>query len=210
AQPTETDVAMVYPKGSFVVVGKKLTPDGAAENGIFIAEEATSGFALNFVKATPGYLADFERRHARAAEAYRRQQAAEAAESGLDFGQVLALGLGAAMIGGADLPGVDKVELGQAFVSDVLGTGDGTALMSALTSAGAGAGGDSLFSGGMSFDAPGLDGMLAGLAQQAAGAPAAAPAGAAAPAAVPTAAPATGAASGGASGGAMTTETYSF
>lgn len=202
AQPTQTDVAVVYPKGSFVVVGKKLTPGGEAETGIYIAEEATAGFALRFVKATPDYLADFERRHARAAEAYRRQQAAEAAEAGLDFGQVLALGLGVAMISGADLPGVDKMQLGQAFVSDVLGEGDGTALMSALSSAGAGAGGaGSLFSGGMSFDAPGLDGMLAGIAQQAAGGPAAAPAGAAAPTAVPAAA---------ASGGAPTTETYSF
>lgn len=53
------------------------------------------------------------------------------------------------MINGADLPGDDKMQLGQAFVRDVLGEGDGTALMSALTSAGAGAGGTaSLFSGG--------------------------------------------------------------
>ncbi|HMA16696.1 MAG TPA: hypothetical protein VKP12_18040 [Kiloniellaceae bacterium] len=207
AQPTETDVAFIWPKGSFVVVGKKLTPDGEAETGIYIAEEATAGFALNFVKATPDYLADFERRHARATEAYRRQQAAEAAGSGFDFGQVLALGLGAAMISGADLPGVDKMQLGQAFVSDVLGEGDGTALMSALTSTGTGAGGTgSLFSGGMSFEAPGLDSLLASLAQQAGGAPAAAPGGAAAPVSAPSPAPAAATAS----GGAATTETYSF
>src|SRR3546814_19518499 len=83
----------------------------------------TAGIARSFVKATPEYLADFERRHARATEAYRRQQAAEAADSGFDFGQVLALGLGAAVISSADLPGVDKMQLGQAFVSDVLEIG---------------------------------------------------------------------------------------
>src|SRR5690606_26215369 len=66
ARPTETDVAFVWPKGSFVLVGKKLTPDGAAETGIYIAEDVTAGFALHFVKATPEYLADFEQRHARA------------------------------------------------------------------------------------------------------------------------------------------------
>src|SRR3546814_17574923 len=64
------------------LVGKKLTPDGTAETGIFIAEDVTAGIALYFVKATPEYLADFEHRHARATEAYRRQQAAEAADSG--------------------------------------------------------------------------------------------------------------------------------
>src|SRR3546814_3602612 len=103
------------------VCSSDLTPDGTAETGIFIAEDVTAGIALYFVKATPEYLADFERRHARATEAYRRQQAAEAADSGFDFGQVLALGLGAAVISSADLPGVDKMQLGQAFVSDVLG-----------------------------------------------------------------------------------------
>jgi hypothetical protein len=207
AQPTMTDVALVYPKGSFVAVGKKLTPDGKAETGIFIAEDVTSGFALHFVKATPAYLADFERRHARAAETYRREQAAAAAESGFDFGQVLALGLGVAMIGGADLPGADKLELGQAFVSDALGDGDGAALMSTLMSSGQGAGGGgSLFAGGTSFQAPGLDGMLAGLMQQAgtapaAGAPPATPA-TGAPLATPAAAPAPA--------GAAKSETYSF
>jgi hypothetical protein len=205
AQPTETDVAIVYPKGSFVVVGKKLTPDGKAETGIFIAEDVTSGFALHFVKATPAYLADFERRHARASESYRRQQAAAAAESGFDFGQVLALGLGVAIIGGADLPGADKLELGQAFVSDVLGDGDGAALMSTLMSSGMSSGqgaggGGSLFAGGTSFQAPGLDGVLAGLMQQAGASPATPPAGA--PLATPAATPAPG--------GAATSETYSF
>src|SRR3546814_16624198 len=88
------------------------------------------------------------------------------------FGQVLALGLGAAVISSADLPGVDKMQLGQAFVSDVLGEGEGGALMNTLISASqGGGGGDSLFSGGMSFEAPGLDGLLGGLAQQALGAP---------------------------------------
>src|SRR3546814_1824473 len=51
------------------------------------------------------------------------------------FGQVLALGLGAAVISSADLPGVDKMQLGQAFVSDVLGEGVGGALMNTLISA---------------------------------------------------------------------------
>lgn len=215
AQPTQTEVAFIAPKGSFVVVGKKLTPDGEAENGIYIAENAIAGYALHFVKATPEYLTDFERRHARATDAYRRQQAAEAADSGFDFGQVLALGLGVAMISGADLPGVDKMQLGQAFVSDVLGDGDGSALMNTLVSAAPGAvEGDSLFAGGMSFQAPGLNGLLGDLAQQALGGPSRASGGAAS-SGVPTAAASTGKApqatpAAAPSGGAAQSETYSF
>src|SRR3546814_20853974 len=102
------------------------------------------------------YLADFERRHARATEAYRRQQAAEAADSGFDFGQVLALGLGAAVISSADLPGVDKMQLAQAFVSAVLGEGEGGALMNTLISASQGGGGGTLSSSaGSCYRAPG-------------------------------------------------------
>ncbi|GAB4362099.1 MAG: hypothetical protein Kow00114_17120 [Kiloniellaceae bacterium] len=212
-QPTQTDVAFVFPKSSFVVVGKKLTPDGKAETGIYIAEDAVAGLALRFVKATPEYLADFERRHLRAAEAYRRQQAEQAASGGFDFGQALALGLGAAVIGSADLPGLDKMQLGQAFVSDVLGNGDGSALMSsfmgALQSApGQGAsGGGALFSGGMDFQAPGLNGMLAALM------PGAAPAGSGAAVHAPAAAPTmagSAAPAGGSGGGTARSETYSF
>jgi len=212
-EPTQMNVAFVTPKGSFVVVGKKLTSDGKAETGIYIAEDAMAGYALRFVKATPEYLADFERRHARAAEAYRRQQAEEAASGGFDFGQALALGLGAAVIGSADLPGVDKMQLGQAFVSDVLGNGDGSATMNSFMSAMQGAsGGGSLFSGGMDFQAPGLNGMLANLIPGSAGGAAGGGGGAvfqapAAPAA-PAAPGATASASSG--GGAAKTETYRF
>jgi len=167
------------------------------------------------VKATPAYLADFERRHARAAEAYRRQQAEEAASGGFSFGQALALGLGAAVIGGADLPGVDKIQLGQAFVSDVLGDGDGTALMSSFMGAMQGAsGGDSLFSGGMDFQAPGLNGLLANLMQDSlAGTSNGTAGGVIAQAPAPATAPDSsvgGSAGGNSGGGAATTENYSF
>jgi len=217
-QPTQTDVAFVFPKGSFVVVGKKLTPDGKAETGIYIAEDAVAGFALRFVKATPEYLADFERRHARAAEAYRRQQAEEAASGGFSFGQALALGLGAAVIGGADLPGVDKIELGQAFVGDVLGGGEGTALMNSFIGAMEGeTGGDSLFSGGVDFQAPGLNGMLATLMQDSLAGPSGGGSGTAVPAPTPapapTAAPApasTGVSAAAGGAGPARSESYSF
>ncbi|MGD1877268.1 MAG: hypothetical protein ACFB13_07185 [Kiloniellaceae bacterium] len=198
--------------GSFVFVGKKLTPDGKAETGIYISEEVYAGFAMHFVKATPEYLADFERRHSRAVQAYRQQQAEEAASDGFDFGQVLALGLGAAVIGSADLPGVDKIQLGQAFVSDVLGNGDGTATMNRFMSAMQGAsGGDSLFSGGMDFQAPGLNGLLANLMPGSGGGPADGTAsGAGAAVSRAPAAPAPVAAASSSGGGAARSETYSF
>lgn len=156
-----------HPKGAIAVVGKKLTPDGKAETGIFIDEKVISGFALTFVKATPQYLQDFERRHVAAVENYRRRQIAEA-ESGFNFGQLLALGLGAAMIGSSDLPGADKLQIGQAFVSDVMGAGDGKALFNSMM-ANMPTGGGSLFDGSTSFAAPGLDGMIAGIAGAAVG-----------------------------------------
>lgn len=163
------------PKGTFVMVGRRLLPDGSSETGIYIAENAIAGFALNFVRATPDYLKDFERRHAQAVAAYERQKQIELAEeeaAGQLFGQVLALGFSAAIIGSSDLPSFDKLQLGQAFVSDVLGEGDGTAMMSMITGmAGAAGGGldDNLFAGGMNFNAPGLNGILQGAMGAAAG-----------------------------------------
>ncbi|MEX2630359.1 MAG: hypothetical protein WD341_10515 [Tistlia sp.] len=156
-QPTEE--WETHPNGSFVVVGKRLGWDGRSDTGIYIAEQAIAGFGLRFVRATPEYLDQFERRHLAAVEAYRRE-VAEEASGGLDLGAVLALGFGAALIGSSDLPGMDKLRLGQAFVSDVMGEGDGQALLGIARSGLPGGGG--LFTGGQSFRTPGLDGLLAG------------------------------------------------
>lgn len=156
-QPTEE----WYPfaKGSFVVVGKRLSWDGKVDTGIYVDEQATAGLPLLFTKATPDYLEQFERRHAAAVQSYQRQLAEEAS-GGLDFGAVLALGFGAALIGSSNLPGLDKLQLGQAFVGDVLGEGDGQALLGIVSGGGMGGGG--LFSGGQSFQAPGLNDLLTG------------------------------------------------
>ncbi len=156
-QPTED--WFPFAKGSYVVVGRKLSWDGAVEPGIYIAEQATAGVPLHFVRATPAYLERFERQHAAAVESYERQLAAEAASGGIDFGAVLALGFGAALIGSSDLPGLDKLQLGQALLSDVSGAGDGQALMRI---ANAGLPGGGIFSGKQSFQAPGLDSLLSG------------------------------------------------
>jgi len=155
------------PKGSFVLVGRKLLPDGRSETGIYIAEDAIAGFALNFVRATPDYLKDFERRHSQAVAVFERQKQAELEEeevAGDLFGQVLAMGFGVAIIGSSDLPSFDKLQLGQAFVSDVLGDGDGTAMMSMVTGMAGAAGGidDNPFTGGMNFNAPGLNSIVQG------------------------------------------------
>lgn len=164
------DSAFAGPTGSFVLVGKKLTPDGTAETGLYLAETVYAGMSLNFIRATPQYLDDFQRRHGQAVEAYKRRKEQEAAQAraqassggGFGFGQMLALGLGAAMIGVSDLPSADKLQLGSAFVSDVLGDTGGSAMASAVSNmtGASSSGAGSLFSGGTSFSTPGLNGML--------------------------------------------------
>lgn len=163
-QPTEE--WDYYTKGSFVVVGKKINWDGTSEDGIYIAENAVAGFALNFVRATPEYLNQFEQRHAAAVQSYQQQLASS--NDGWDFGQVLALGLGAAMIGASDLPDADKLNLAQAFISDVSGDGSGTALANIANAYGGGNSSlDGLFTGGQSFEAPGLNVVLSAVTGQA-------------------------------------------
>ncbi|MDF1748104.1 MAG: hypothetical protein P1V34_04440, partial [Alphaproteobacteria bacterium] len=121
-----------FPKGSFVVIGKKVKWDGTSENDIYIAEDAIAGFALHFVPATPDYLKQFETRHAAAVDAYQLELAS--ANDEWDLGQIMALGFGAALIGSSDLPGMDKMNLAQAFISDVTGDGSGTALANLMGS----------------------------------------------------------------------------
>ncbi len=148
-------------KGSFVLVGKKVLWDGTSEDGIFIAEDTYQGQELNLIKATPDYLNQFQQRHAAAVQAYRSQPADSGDD---DFGMLLALGLGAALIGGSDLPSFDKLALAEAFITDVAGDGDGTAMMDMALNAFSGQndmGG--LFSGTHSFQAPGLESVLSGI-----------------------------------------------
>jgi len=148
-------------KGSFVLVGKKVLWDGTAEDGLFIAEDTYQGQELNLIKATPDYLNQFQQRHAAAVQAYRSQPADSGDD---DFGMLLALGLGAALIGGSDLPSFDKLALAEAFITDVTGDGDGTAMMDMALNAFSGqndVGG--LFSGTHSFQAPGLESVLSAI-----------------------------------------------
>jgi hypothetical protein len=196
-----------FPKGSFVVIGKRIKADGTSENGIYIAEDAVAGFSLRFVRATPEYLKQFEQRHTAAVQSYQQQLAAD--DDGWDFGQVLALGLGAAMIGSSDLPDMDKLNLAQAFISDVSGDGSGNALANIMSSySGGGSNLGGLFTGEQSFDAPGLNAILAAAAGQTINTSTTSPS-SASPQSTPSGTP-SGAQSTAASSSSMQTENFSF
>src|SRR3546814_14789599 len=83
-----------------------------------------------FTPADEHYIAAFEKRYAGQVNRFRQAQAAEAG-SGLSFGQILALGLGAAALSQADISGVDAANIGGAFAADVLTGGKTGALASA-------------------------------------------------------------------------------
>jgi hypothetical protein len=103
--------------GTYIMVGDYLPKSGAAQPGIYYGN-VLNYQPMRWIEASEAYLADFERGHqeqvALYAEKIRRDRAAEAAEaeSGLSFGQVLALGLGAAGIAAADIPAADALQIG--------------------------------------------------------------------------------------------------
>ncbi|SLN77858.1 hypothetical protein [Oceanibacterium hippocampi] len=113
--------------GVYFLVGSLIPKTGAARPGIYRSDVNTNG-VYHFVPADEGYLAQFEQRYQRQVNAFKQAQARATQSSGLSFGQVLALGLGAAVMGAADIPAADAVEIGGAFVSDVLTKGQGNAL----------------------------------------------------------------------------------
>lgn len=111
--------------GVYFLVGSRFTKSGAAQPGIYRSD--VNNHVYNFVRADEGYLAWFEKRYQSQVNAFRQARTATR-NSGLSFGQVLALGLGAAVIGSADIPSTDAVEIGGALVTDILSKGQSNAL----------------------------------------------------------------------------------
>lgn len=116
--------------GRYILVGSYIPKGGNPQNGIFGAE-IFGDRPIAFAPADGAYLAQFERRYQSQVTAFKRAQMEEA-ESGRSFGQVLALGLGAAMLSVADIPSADALTIGGALATDVLTGGDTDALGSVL------------------------------------------------------------------------------
>jgi hypothetical protein len=116
--------------GTYIMVGDYVPKSGAAHTGIYYAMLVQGLFTMGWVEADEAFLADFEagRRQQVAyyKEELRREQ--EEASGGLSFAQILALSLGAAVIGSADIPSADALQIGTAFATDVLSGGQTSAL----------------------------------------------------------------------------------
>ncbi|TDQ84257.1 hypothetical protein A8950_0805 [Dongia mobilis] len=119
--------------GTYILVGSHLPRGGLPKSGIFYGYVQQQK-QLDWLEASEAFLAEFEQEHAQQAQLYvakiRREEAEAAAEaeSGFSFGQALALGLGAAVIGTADIPSADALQIGAALATDVLSGGQTNAL----------------------------------------------------------------------------------
>jgi hypothetical protein len=117
--------------GRYILVGSFVPQGGAPQVGIFGAE-IFGDRPIAFAPADQSYLAEFERRYRSQVTAFERSQV-EDADSGLSFGQILALGLGGMALAAADIPAADMAQIGGAFAADVLSGGQTGALEGVIT-----------------------------------------------------------------------------
>jgi hypothetical protein len=116
--------------GTYIMVGDYVPKSGPGHSGIYYGWTTQGLFNSGWVEADQAFLTEFEEGRRRQVAYYKeqiRQEQREAA-SGFSFGQILALGLGAAVIGVADIPATDALRIGGAFASDVLSGGKTNAL----------------------------------------------------------------------------------
>lgn len=116
--------------GKYILVGSFIPKSGTPRPGIYAGEMGPLR-PLRWIWADEAYLASFEQFYdsqVQYRKAELRREEAEEAESGLSFGQLLALGLGAAAMSMADIPSADAAQIGGAFVTDVLSGGQTSAL----------------------------------------------------------------------------------
>lgn len=118
------------PSGTMVMVGSFTRHDGVEDKGIYLVENAAALAPLQFIKATPEYLARVERRHASQVAQFREEQsrAAQESETSSSFGPMLALGLGGLILSAANIPSADVMSIGSALFSDVMTEGQSNAL----------------------------------------------------------------------------------
>lgn len=114
--------------GRYFFVGTRAAADGTQATGIY-STEADARSLPAFTPADAAYLDDFARRYDGQVRAFRQAQTGKEATA-LSFGQVLALGLGAAALSQANLSGSDTARIGSAFAADVLTGGKAGALSS--------------------------------------------------------------------------------
>src|SRR3546814_9066866 len=88
-------------QGRYIFVGNRAAPDGTSTSGIY-SVEASMHAMQEFTPADEHYIAAFEKRYAGQVNRLRQAQADEAG-SGLSFGQIIALVLGAAVLRQADI-----------------------------------------------------------------------------------------------------------
>lgn len=127
----ETAPSTLPRNGTYIMVGDYVPKAGAARAGIYYAMLVEGLFTLGWVEADEAFLAEFEagrRQQVAYYEEELRREQEEAASGGFSFAQILALGLGAAVIGSADIPASDALQIGTAFATDVLSGGQTSAL----------------------------------------------------------------------------------
>lgn len=112
--------------GRYILIGSRLDRDGNPASGIYGSDVGVRSVS-DFTPADESYLAWFEGQYGSQVQAFRHAQNARGG-GGLSFGQVLALGLGAVAMSQADIPSVDAIGIGGAFVTDVLTGGRSDAL----------------------------------------------------------------------------------
>lgn len=126
--------------GTYIMTGSFHPKDGGAKKGIYYGDFYDL-VPVSWVEADEGYMKAFEAyneyqiNEAKAAIRRERErqhqlalQEAQEAEDDSMFGQMLALGLGAAVLGAADIPSADMLEIGGAMASDILSGGETSAL----------------------------------------------------------------------------------
>jgi hypothetical protein len=127
----ETAPSTLPRNGTYIMVGDYLPKSGRSRAGIYYALLVEGLVTVGWVEADEKFLADFEAGRRQQVAYYKeelRREQEEAASGGLSFAQILALGLGAAMIGSVDIPAADALQIGTAFATDVLSGGETSAL----------------------------------------------------------------------------------
>jgi hypothetical protein len=131
----ETAPSTLPRNGTYIMVGEYVPRGGAAHAGIYYGMLIQDLFTQGWIEVDETFLADFEAGRRQQVAYYKeelRREQEEAASGGLSFAQVLALGLGAAVIGSAEIPSADALQIGTAFATDVLSGGQTNALNSMI------------------------------------------------------------------------------
>lgn len=115
--------------GTYLMVGSLVRKSGEMKEAVYY-NLMQPGMPMRWIEADEAFLKEIEESNRQQVNYVKEQIRLEQEESegGLSFGQILALGLGAAVIGSADIPSADALQIGSAFASDLLSGGETNAL----------------------------------------------------------------------------------